>query len=227
MSNQITELEKEFELERLILFSDAVFAIAITLLIIEIKFPDVRKGFSNAELLTAFGPTIIGFLAFMLSFFFIGLLWSRHLNIFKYLRTYDNGVIFYNLLFLFFVVCFPFSASGLEHLRPNFFLPIFIYTINIGFVFLSQYLLCNYIFKSKKHLSKPGFEPEKKYILLKSKYLAFALCSVLSVVLILSFIFPEVKYIPIVGLYTIAIVLNVIRRRVRKYKPAAGEATLF
>ena len=220
MSEQISELEKEFELERLILFSDAVFAIAITLLIIEIKFPEVHKGASASEIVAIFTPTIIGFLAFMLSFFFIGLLWSRHLNIFKYLRTYDNGVIFYNLLFLFFVVCFPFSASGLEHLRPSFFLPMYIYTINIALVFLSQYALCNYIFASKKHLSKTGYEGEKKYLLLKIKFLAIPFCAILSAVIILSFIFPDYKNIPLFGLYALAIILNLIRRWVRKYKPA-------
>lgn len=74
MSNQKSDLQKEFELERMILFSDAVFAIGITLLVIEIKFPDVHRGESTSEIFQKFIPTIIGFLAFILSFFFIGVL---------------------------------------------------------------------------------------------------------------------------------------------------------
>src|ERR1700712_2037677 len=108
MSEETIELKKEFELERMILFSDAVFAIAITLLIIEIKFPEIPKGASTAEILGHFRPTFVKFFGFALSFFFIGLLWSRHLEVFKYVRAYDNRVIFHNLLLLFFVVCFPF-----------------------------------------------------------------------------------------------------------------------
>lgn len=219
MSNQTSELQKEFELEGMILFSDAVFAIGITLLVIEIKFPDVHKGATSAELFQQFIPTIIGFLAFILSFFFIGLLWSRHLNIFRYVRSYDNGVIFYNLLFLFFVVCFPFTASGLEHFRPSFFLPMYVYAINLAFVFLSQYALCNYIFSKKRNLSKEGYDAEKKYLLLKSKYFATSLCSIVLIVLILSFIFPDFKYLPVLGLYAFAIIARIIRRRVRMYKP--------
>ncbi len=221
MSDQTSELQKEFELERMILFSDAVFAIAITLLVIEIKFPDVHKGAITSEIFHQFIPTIIGFLAFILSFCFIGLLWSRHLNIFKYVKNYDNKVIFYNLLFLFFVVCFPFTASGLEHFRPSFFLPMYVYAFNLAFVFLSQYALCNYIFSKNRNLSKQGYDAEKKYLLLKSKYFATSLCSIVLIVLILSLIFPDFKYIPVFGLYTFAITARLIRRHVKKFKPAA------
>ncbi len=64
------ELHKEFELERLILFSDAVFAIAITLIILEIKFPEIPKHSSALEILNDFKPTLIHFVAFVLSFLF-------------------------------------------------------------------------------------------------------------------------------------------------------------
>lgn len=220
MSSQVNELQKEFELERMILFSDAVFAIGITLLVLEIKFPEVPRVFSTSELLLLFKPTLIGFGAFMLSFFFIGVLWSRHLNIFRFVHTYDNGVIFYNLLFLFFVICFPFSASGLEHLRPSFLLPIYIYITNIGFVFFSQYALCNYIFKRKKNLTKPGFEQEKKYILIRSKYVALTLCSTFIIVLILSLIFPANSHIILYGIYAMAVIMFFVRKRIKKYKPS-------
>ena len=58
MSETKNELHKEFELERLILFSDAVFAIAITLIIIEIKFPDIEKGATSLQIWEAFKPTL-------------------------------------------------------------------------------------------------------------------------------------------------------------------------
>ncbi|MCW3110655.1 MAG: hypothetical protein JWQ09_5161 [Segetibacter sp.] len=224
MSNQTLELQKEFELERMILFSDAVFAIGITLLIIEIKFPEVPKGVSDREVFELFKPTIISFLAFMLSFFFVGLLWSRHLEIFKYVRTYDKGVIFHNLLLLFFVVCFPFTASGLtEHIRPSFLLPIYIYFINLAFVLLSQYALCNYIFRQKKYLAKPGYEVEKNYLLLKSKYTALALSAAVCIVLILSFIFPHNSLYSLMGIYAVPIILGIMKRRIKKYKPVANK----
>ena len=88
-------LHKEFELERMILFSDAVFAIAITLLIIEIKFPELPENYKESlDLFKMFKPTLLHFLGFLLSFFLIGMSWARHLKMFRYLKAYDNGVIF-------------------------------------------------------------------------------------------------------------------------------------
>ena len=78
MGKHQNNIHKEFELERLILFSDAVFAIAITLLIIEIKFPDVPKGTNGNKLWQLFQHTFIEFATFILSFFIIGGYWMRH-----------------------------------------------------------------------------------------------------------------------------------------------------
>lgn len=220
MSNAAVELEKEFELERMILFSDAVFAIAITLLIIEIKFPEIPRGASDAEILAHFKPTIIKFIGFILSFFFVGLLWSKHLGVFKYVQAYNNRVVFHNLLFLFFVVCFPFTDSGLsEQIRPSFLLPIYIYFINLILVFLSQYALCDYIFRRKKTLTKPGFEMEKNYLLLKNKYFAIALSTTIGVVLLLSFIFPNHRRQVLLGVYALPVIALILRSRLKKYKP--------
>ncbi len=97
-------LEKEFELERMILFSDAVFAIAITLLVIDIKWPELPESLAGLDKLHIMKPTIFSFLGFALSFFFIGRAWSIHLRLFRLLRKYDQGLINRNLFF-------PFSLS--------------------------------------------------------------------------------------------------------------------
>jgi len=222
MSNATSELEKEFELERMILFSDAVFAIAITLLVIEIKFPDVNKGATNAELLGLFKPTIISFAAFMLSFLFIGILWSKHLQIFKYVRTYNRPVIFLNLLLLFFVACFPFSASGLEHFRPSFELPFYIYCVNVALVFFSQFALCNYVFKRNKTLAKAGFEKEKEYIFQRSKFLAIELLATTCIVLIVAYLSNSNARFVAYALYSLPVMIIITRKRLKKYKSAIG-----
>src|SRR5262245_21540132 len=112
MSQLHNELKKEFQLERLILFSDAVFAIAITLLVIEIKIPEVeRDQLSDNALLGALGHLIPKFIGFIVSFLLIGLYWSVHHRMFGFVTNYDAKLRFLNLLFLFFVVLMPFSTG--------------------------------------------------------------------------------------------------------------------
>ena len=228
-SNTSTELQKEFELERMILFSDAVFAIAITLLIIEIKFPEIEKGATTKQVFDAFRPVLIRFAGFMLSFFFIGLMWSRHLKICKYLRSYDNGVIFFNLILLFFIVCFPFTASGLtEHINPHFYLPIFIYIGNILLVSFAQFALCYYIFSLKPQLSIIGEDKHKKYMVLQTKYSSLTIATVFVAALCLYLLFPGDSRSVVYGFYALPIMVVFTRRRLEKYKPdGRKEFSLF
>lgn len=220
MSAQQTELHKEFELERMILFSDAVFAIAITLLVIEIKFPEVPKTANTAEIQELFKPVLIRFLGFILSFFFIGSMWARHLKIFKYLEKYNNGVIVRNLVFLFFIVCFPFTASGLtEHIRPHFLLPVLIYIINIWCVMVSQFIICSYLFKKSSKVSVVGFEVEKNYILLQSKYSAIILTIAIVLTWLMTLIFPGNTFYVLYSFYIIPVMVLLTRKRLKKYRP--------
>ena len=75
----------EFQLERLILFSDAVFAIAITLLIIEIKVPELHEK-TNHEALVSMLRLIPKFVGFFIGFFVIATYWAAHHRIFRFVR---------------------------------------------------------------------------------------------------------------------------------------------
>lgn len=223
MSHNSSEKEiihKEFELERLILFSDAVFAIAITLLIIDIKFPEIPENNSSINYLQLFKPTILQFLALMISFFFIGVFWSKHLLLFKYLKDYNKGVIVRNLSFLFFIVVFPFAAGGMaSHVNPHFTVPIFIYMINVASCSLMHTILCYYIFYGKHDLAISSHEAEKKYIYLKTKYTTIMLCSFLFVALIIGFIFPNNPIYLGISFYVLPLISFFLNRKLKKIKP--------
>ncbi len=213
-------LHKEFELERMILFSDAVFAIAITLLIIEIKFPELPENYKTSlDLFEMFKHTLIEFGGFILSFFFIGLSWSRHLKMFRYLKAYDDGVIFLNLLSLLFIVTFPFTASGLTHLNPEFVFPMIIYIGNIMMVMVANFLVAHHVFKRKPLLSIPGHEAEKHYIYLQSKYPAMVLTFVF-VVMIATYIITNHNYeYTLKSTYSLIIGMLIMRKNLKKHKP--------
>jgi len=101
-------------LERMLFFSDAVFAISITLLILEIKVPSVQQEFSELQLghaLLQMTPKIVGFL---ISFFLIGQTWIEHHRMCSFLGGYNFGLLWRNLWLLLFVVFLPFATALLS-----------------------------------------------------------------------------------------------------------------
>src|SRR5258705_1793551 len=111
MSQLYNELKKEFQIERMILFSDAVFAIAITLMALELKVPVIEHDVTDNELLKALGHLIFKLGGFLISFFIIGLYWTVHHRMFSYVESYDNRLLWLNLFFLLSIVLMPFSSA--------------------------------------------------------------------------------------------------------------------
>ena len=86
-------------------------AISITLLVIDLKLPELPAALAAEELpasLASLAPRIMGF---VISFAVIGLYWSSHHRYFSFIRRYDRMLVFLNLVFLFFIVLMPFAAS--------------------------------------------------------------------------------------------------------------------
>ncbi len=217
-------LEKEFELERMILFSDAVFAIAITLLILEIKFPELPENLSGINLLKFLAPTLIHFFAFMISFFFIGMSWARHLKLCRFLKQYNNKVIFYNLLLLFFIVTFPFSISAfIDNIHKKYLAAILIYMLNIFFVIFAQFLFARYILIKNTSLSIAGNEDEKLYFYLKSKF-SFIMLLAAIIVSVATAIISKGDFFAVgISLYLLPVFAVIMKRKLKKYKPKSVE----
>jgi uncharacterized membrane protein len=105
------EIRKEFQLERMVLFSDAVFAIIITLMAIEIQLPEHVRFTSDRQFLHELFHTFPYIIAYALSFLYIGITWYQHLLMFSLLKDYDKGLVVRNLIMLFFLGLLPFSVS--------------------------------------------------------------------------------------------------------------------
>src|SRR3954468_7713948 len=93
---------------RLMAFSDGVFAITITLLILEIRPPTEYTDLLHG--LLALWPS---YLAYAITFLFIGQVWVNHHVMFDHIRTADRTVLLLNTLLLMVVAFLPFATSVL------------------------------------------------------------------------------------------------------------------
>ena len=98
-------------------FTDGVIAVAITLLILEIKVPHIEYGGSLWQALVPLWPK---FLAYAVSFGIIGIFWAGHHIMFHYIKRTDRTLLWLNNLLLMFVCAIPFSAAFVgEHLNET------------------------------------------------------------------------------------------------------------
>ncbi len=98
-------------LERLIFFSDAVFAIAITLLIIEVHAPRLPFRSSDRDHLISLINLSPSFVAFFISFFVIGAFWAGHHRAFSLARHWSPRLIMPNTMMLAAIVFMPFATA--------------------------------------------------------------------------------------------------------------------
>jgi uncharacterized membrane protein len=99
---------------RLEAFSDAVFAVAITLLVLELSVP------VGDDLWHELKDEWPSFAAFFVSFWVIGIIWVNHHAVIDHIARADRGVLYLNLLLLMTVVFIPFSTALLaEHLKSG------------------------------------------------------------------------------------------------------------
>ena len=105
-----------FEYDRTVALSDGVFAIAITLLIIEVRVPDSEAGELARDLANQW-PT---YAAYVVSFAIIGIIWVNHHDIFERIATVDRSLLFLNLGLLLTVAFLPFPTALLgDYIRQG------------------------------------------------------------------------------------------------------------
>jgi uncharacterized membrane protein len=173
--HDLFENRKQFQLERLILFSDAVFAIAITLLVIEIKVPEIHQS-SNIihDLKEALSEKFAEFFGLVLSFAVIGQFWHNHHRLFGSVNNYNPGLIWLNLHMLFWIILVPFT-SGLNSRYGNLDFVWQVYSLNLFMIGMSLFFLYRYIGNPKHNLSYLAQDPLQKRF---SQYRSLATSSI-------------------------------------------------
>jgi uncharacterized membrane protein len=92
------------ETNRLEAFSDAVLAIIITIMVLELRVP-------HSSDVAALRPLLPIFLTYVLSFIYLGIYWNNHHHLLKASRTITGGIMWANLHLLFWLSLFPFVTG--------------------------------------------------------------------------------------------------------------------
>ena len=96
---------------RLLAPSDGVFAIVLTLLVLEIHVPDLGAGQRLTDALAEIRPS---FVAFVISFVVVAIAWAGHRDLFVHIRLTDRNLVWLNLLYLIPLSLLPFGAALLS-----------------------------------------------------------------------------------------------------------------
>jgi uncharacterized membrane protein len=150
-------VETGTEMERTIFFSDAVFAIAITLLALDITIPKPRHviGRELSSVVLAQWPDV---LSFAVSFLIIGAYWMAHHRMFHYIKSYDARLLWLNLVFLMSIAFLPFPDKVLSEWGDREQFAVVFYA---GSMAVAGLLLCSvWWYATKGHrLVDPNMDP--------------------------------------------------------------------
>lgn len=148
---------KNTRLEQL---ADGIFAIVMTLLVIDLKLPSNIGNLSNVNLFLEIQKLETHFYAFALSFLLLFTYWrAHHFFISVYAKNIDSRLTNINTLFFMLISLVPFSTSLLSKFSENI-LAIAVFGIHIILIGLCLYWMRNYVFYSE-HIRNPEISPHE------------------------------------------------------------------
>jgi uncharacterized membrane protein len=206
--------QKPFPYDRVNNFSDAIFAIGITLLVLEIKVPTATE-ISELGVSGLLNKRIPYFIGYFVSFMVTALYWKSHLQLFQLVKSIDNKLLWLNLWLLFFVVLLPFSTALYSYFF-NFNNAFSFYTLNLAAMGIMTYWMMVYVSK-KENLEEVIGGQQVKWM--KNRALISPLIFILSI--------PVTLILPWIGrvFFVLIFVLQAIgdRRLRRKTAGPSGD----
>jgi len=186
---------------RLEAFSDGVFAIVITLLILNVKLPDAdytHLGNALVSILPTLGIYIISFLL-------VGMYWVFHHYAFTFIAQVDGVLLWLNVFFLLFISFVPFPAMMMGK-YPFHTIPIIVYSCNLILSNAMGFLSLIYLWRNK-NLATPIFTREVFRLQLQL-YLVVNVIYIIAIMV--SFIAPAISFITL-GTMTVLLIFRSIR----------------
>lgn len=147
MSNEI------FSTRRMEALTDGVFAIAMTILILDIKVENFGDPTTNAQLVTAFINNGTNLISFIVSFLLLGSMWSVHMRQFEYITHTNRHLNMVNTLRLLIVVFMPLTTS-ISSAFPDLILGRILLPLNFLALTIVSYWQWRYAINPRNHLAK-------------------------------------------------------------------------
>lgn len=197
--------DKNLQLERTVFFCDAVVAIAITLLALDIKLKHIDGHLQFSDITNQWKS----FLAFFLSFINIAGFWKTHHSFFSHIKKMDEKLLWYNIFWLFFIVLLPFSTSLVgSHFFDT--AAMFTYSLNTFFIALFQNYIWDYVSLKPSYL--------KAETIKKSDIFQFRLYCNLDMInavmaVIVSFFSPIIAFILLITKLPIFLIVGIFYRK--------------
>jgi len=130
------------EKTRLEAFSDGVLAVAITLMVLELKAPVQARSLADLASLTP------AFLSYVLSFIYIGIYWNNHHHLFQATKSVTGGVLWANLHLIFWLTLFPFTSAWVsQHFDAS--APSAVYGVVLLMAAIAYYILQTVIIRAE------------------------------------------------------------------------------
>lgn len=131
---------------RLEAFSDGVLAIIITIMVLTLSVP-------NGNTFSSLMPLIPKFMAYLLSFMYVGIYWNNHHHLFQIIERVNGKILWANLGLLFFLSFIPFCTAWMgEHSYSK--APVVLYGVNLFLCALAFISMAKIAVKSEGNQSK-------------------------------------------------------------------------
>jgi uncharacterized membrane protein len=127
---------------RLEAFSDAVLAIIITIMVLELRVP------SGDDLAALWHAAGVGLLTYLLTFIYVGIYWNNHHHVFQVVTRVGGGVLWANLHLLFWLSLFPFTTAWIDDSRYAR-TPVVAYGINLLAAAIAYFVLQGAIIRTE------------------------------------------------------------------------------
>lgn len=201
METSLTKIDSAKETSRIESFSDGVFAIAITLLILDIHVPDIK---ANESLLAALSGEWASFLALLIGFFTILICWINHHFMFQMIRQTNSILLLINGFKLLIVTITPFATAVLsKHIQTDWVqAAVTIYCFNFALMGIAMSAIWMYANGKKFVKASSGkvlkattrlyiFAGLFSTVIWIVSFYSITVCLVLSAIMFILFIFPN------------------------------------